>query len=54
MGYLLNEDVNWEQYKKNLKSLPDIAADNVLAEYEEKWLPEKVADYIVESLKATL
>ena len=54
MGYLLNEDVNWEQYKIDLKSLPDIAADNVLAEYEEKWLPEKVADYIVESLKATL
>lgn len=54
MGYLLNEDVNWEQYKIDLSSLPDIAADNVLAEYEEKWLPEKVADYIVESLKATL
>lgn len=54
MGYLLNENVNWQQYRTDLKSLPDIDAKKVLTEYKEKWTPEKAADYIVSTIQTTL
>lgn len=51
MGYLLNDKVNWEDYEQQLRQLPPVSPKNIIENYEKKWAPIKVAEYIVETLE---
>lgn len=47
MGYLKNEQVNWESFLQTIKNLPDVHPNEVLKEFYDKWCPEAFASYIV-------
>ncbi|MBQ6777468.1 MAG: hypothetical protein IJP52_04070 [Paludibacteraceae bacterium] len=47
MGYIPQDQVNWEKVKEDLVNLPNISKDKVLAQYEKKWAPIPVARYLV-------
>ena len=50
MGYLPNSEVNWQQFENDLACLPEVRKTDVLAAFEEKWAPIKVAEYILEEI----
>lgn len=50
MGYLLNEKVNWEEFKKDVHNLPAVSKEVILEEFEEKWAPKIVAQYIIKEI----
>lgn len=47
MGYLPNNEVDWDKFKNDLKHLPPISSDDVISEFEENWAPEPVAKYFL-------
>lgn len=47
MGYLPQDQVDWNKVKQDLINLPDIPKEKVLAQYERKWAPTPVARYLV-------
>ena len=47
MGYLPNDDVDWETFKKDIKNLPPVDKNKILKAYNEKWSPTAFARYIV-------
>ncbi len=47
MGYIPQDQVNWEKVKEDLVNLPNISKDKVLEQYERKWAPIPVARYLV-------
>ena len=50
MGYLLDEDVDWIGFKRDLEKLPQITSNDVLTEYYEKWTPIALAEYVISVL----
>lgn len=50
MGYLSNDAVNWEQFKEDLQLLEDHKAEQTIACYEKKWVPEVVSRYIIDTV----
>lgn len=50
MGYEPTEDVNWNQFKADLCNLPDIDKKQIIKEFEAKWEPSVVSQYIIETL----
>lgn len=50
MGYLPMEKVDWTQFERDIKNLPDIDKGTVLKAFNEKWHPRKVAEYIVDEV----
>lgn len=51
MGYLPMDQVDWEQLEKDIESLPQTDPERIRHCYEEKWAPDVVARYIVETVK---
>lgn len=51
MGYLPMKDVDWETFSSDLKSLPETDPDGIIKSFEEKWSPEVVARYIIDTLR---
>jgi hypothetical protein len=47
MGYLKNDDVNWDGFIKSVKELPDINDGEVLEAFSSKWAPDIFAGYII-------
>jgi len=47
MGYLKNDEVNWNQFSESIKNLPKVTAEEIRKEFHEKWEPEAFARYIV-------
>ncbi len=47
MGYLPNDDVDWDRFKEDIKNLPPVDKDEVLKAYNEKWSPTAFAKYVV-------
>lgn len=47
LGYLPNEDVDWEQFKEDIKNLQAVDKDEVLKAYNENWSPTAFARYVV-------
>lgn len=52
MGYLPQDQVDWNKVKQDLINLPDISKERVLAQYERKWAPIPVARYLVATVLA--
>jgi hypothetical protein len=50
MGYLPDEDVDWNKFTNDLRSLPEITKNKVLSCFYKKWEPETAARYIAETL----
>lgn len=51
MGYLPMEQVDWAQYQADLNSLPPVDSHKIQAAFQSKWLPEKVAEYMVKTVQ---
>lgn len=47
LGYLPNGDVDWEQFKEDIKNLQAVDKDEVLKAYNENWSPTAFARYVV-------
>ena len=50
MGYLPMGKVDWTQFERDIKNLPDIDKGAVLKAFNEKWHPRKVAEYIIDEV----
>lgn len=50
MGYKRNDSVDWAKVEKDLSDLPNISKEDVLKEFNEKWAPEPLGDYILATL----
>ena len=53
MGYLPMEKVNWQQFMKDIHSISYINPQQIINKFDEKWAPNVVASYIIESIKAS-
>lgn len=51
MGYLPEDEVDWEKVENDIKSLPITIPEKIISNYENKWSPCAVANYILEELK---
>lgn len=51
MGYLPDSDVDYEAIREKLKGLKPVNRDYVTSQYEKYWAPEKVATYIVDTVR---
>lgn len=49
MGYLPDSQVDWEQYKADLKALPAVDKARLNELYEKKWAPDRLAAYILQT-----
>ena len=50
MGYKKNDSIDWDKVKNDIKNLPEIKKQDVLEEFNSKWAPEPLGDYILETL----
>lgn len=51
MGYMPMDEVDWRQFQNDVNNLPQINPEKVIRAFEEKWSPEVVARYIVDTVK---
>lgn len=54
MGYLPKDQINWDNVEDSLKMLPDLQKEYVLDQFNTKWAPEKVAKYIIDTIRKAL
>ena len=52
MGYERNDNVDWEQFDRDIKGLPDTDPEKIIECFNRKWSPEVVARYIIDTVKA--
>lgn len=50
MGYLPNEDVDWDKFKEDIRTLPPVDKEVILKAYQEKWSPTAFARYVVNTV----
>lgn len=50
MGYEPMSNVNWSQFKNDLLNLPQVNRAEVINEFERKWKPEVVANYLLNTV----
>ena len=50
MGYLPNEDVDWDKFKEDIRTLPPVDKEVILKAYQEKWSPTAFATYVVNTV----
>ena len=51
MGYAKEEDVDWDQFYRDIKSLSRTSPSEIKKCFERKWSPEAVANYIIKALE---
>ena len=47
MGYLLDEQINWNKVDLDIISLPKVNKQSILELYKKKWAPDVIATYII-------
>jgi hypothetical protein len=50
MGYLPKDQVNWTQFKEDILYLPNIKTEDIINEFNKKWEPSVVANYIIHTV----
>lgn len=50
MGYLPMDEVDWEQFKKDIANLPPVNKKDILHEFDTKWRPDVVAQYMIDEI----
>ena len=50
MGYLKEEEVRWDLFKHDLEILPPIKKEDIIKEFNDKWAPQVVSNYIVDEV----
>lgn len=50
MGYLPMEQVDWDGFENDIRTLPEVNKAAVLKAFNEKWHPRKAAEYILEEV----
>lgn len=50
MGYLPDDEVDWNKVEHDIDNLPPVNKEKILELYEKKWAPKKVAEYIVKTV----
>lgn len=51
MGYLPMDQVDWERFEKDLAQLPETEPQQIIKNFNEKWRPDVVARYIVDTVR---
>lgn len=51
MGYLPMDKVDWQQVERDLQELPKSDPEKILQSFNEKWRPDVVAQYIVDTVR---
>lgn len=51
MGYLPDNEVDWQQFQRDLATLPHTDKRKIISSFEEKWAPEVVARYIIDTVQ---
>ena len=51
MGYLRNDKVDWEQFRHDVKTLPETEPQKIIDCFNRKWEPSVVARYIIDTVK---
>lgn len=51
MGYLPMKDVDWGTFTSDLKSLPETDPDSIIESFNNKWAPEVVAKYMLDTIR---
>ncbi len=51
MGYEDGEEIDWNQVKKDIKNVKTSNSKDIIASFEEKWAPKKIAEYIVKEVE---
>ena len=51
MGYLPMEKVDWQKFEQDVKTLPKSDPEKILASFHEKWRPDVVAKYIIDTVR---
>lgn len=54
MGYLPMDGVDWEQFKQDISNLPPVNKQEILHEFDAKWRPDVVAQYMIDEIMAEL
>ena len=52
MGYLPMDEVNWAQFKNDIINLPPVNKKDILHEFDTKWRPDVVAQYMIDEILA--
>ena len=52
MGYLPMDEVDWEQFKRDIVDLPPVNKKDILHEFDTKWRPDVVAQYMIDEILA--
>lgn len=52
MGYLPMDEVDWDQFKKDIANLPPVNKKDILHEFDTKWRPDVVAQYMIDKILA--
>jgi len=52
MGYMPMDEVDWEQFKKDIVNLPPVNKKDILHEFDTKWRPDVVAQYMIDEILA--
>ena len=50
MGYLPNQEVDWERFSYDIEHLPPVEKTDICKAFDEKWEPSKVALYMISVL----
>ena len=51
MGYLPMQDVDWKTFSSNLRSLSETVPARISEKFNEKWAPEVVAKYMLDTIR---
>ena len=51
MGYLPNKDVDWKTFSSDLQSLPETNPSKILENFDNKWAPQVVAEYMIDIIR---
>ena len=49
MGYLPDNEVDWQQFQRDLEDLPHTDKKKIISSLESKWAPDVVARYIIDT-----
>ena len=50
MGYLPDQEVDYDEVTRKLKNLKPVSKAYILERYDRYWVPDKVAEYIVDTV----
>ncbi len=51
MGYHPLDVIDWDEYKRDLLSLPKVSKEEIIQLFNDKWHPTKFANYVIQTIR---